>query len=181
MILKMTFCLALIFLLCRNAKGQMVGGQSEAEEGTMKFLVKLEITRRLETNDKDYSSLVCAGTILELQLNWVLTAAHCLADKVRQVNGVPTTVAFKKVRIIAGVKNTDTADNRQTRKVRYTDDGRIFMHPNWNRTTKTYDAALIKLRTPFYWSPTVNPVTVLRIDNMSVNFNREIERGMSCD
>jgi len=179
-ILKKTFCLAVIFLLCSNAKGQMVGGQSEAEEGTMKFLVRLEITRMLETDGEDFSASICAGTILDLQLNWVLTAGHCLADKVELVEGVPTTTAFKKVRITAGVKNTDTVENKQIREVNYTD-GRVFIHPNYGKyASNSYDAALIKLDQPFDQSPTVNHVTVLRIDTMSVDFHQMIKRGMSC-
>jgi len=178
-ILKKTFCLAVIFLLCSNAKGQMVGGQGEAEEGTMKFLVKLEVSHRRKTDGEDFGSSICAGTILEMQLNWVLTAAHCLTDKNITYEGSPTTIAYKTVRMIAGVKNTDTAANRQIREVNHTD-GRVFIHPDYDSTKKIYDAALIKLRQPFDRSPTVNQVTVLRIDTMSFDFNREIKRGMSC-
>jgi len=178
-ILKKTFCLAVIFLLCTNAKGQIVGG-SEAEEGTMKFLVKLEITRRLEINDLDYFETICAGTILDLQLNWVLTAGHCLATRETLDEGVWITTAFKKVRIIAGVKNTGTVENRQIREVSYTD-GRVFIHPDQGKYYgNLYDAALIKLPKPFDRSPTVNHVTVLRMDTMSIDFNQMIERGMSC-
>lgn len=146
----------------------------------MRFLVKLEVTFMLETNKKDHSFKICAGTIIDMQLNWVLTAAHCVRDYVKTIDGVPTTIAYKNIRIIAGVKNTDSAANKQIRDVHYTD-RRVFTHTGLNGTSLTYDAALIKLNQAFDRSPTVNEVTALPVQTINIDYNQEIrERGINC-
>ena len=132
---------ALFLLLSSNAKAQLIGG-IRAEEGALKFLVKLEASYGPENEERVTHIITCAGTILEKRLKWVLTNAHCFRDMEKTVEGVQTTISYKSVRVIAGVKDTDNETNRQIREVRRSD-GRIFLHPQSERWPN--DAALIKL------------------------------------
>ena len=170
-----TFCFVLVILsLYGDTKGQIVLG-TKAEEGTLNFLVKLEVSYLVEDFNKVIPNYqTCAGTIIEW--NWILTAAHCFKDFKRKIQGYQVDLKWKKVDVIAGVK--DSMDpNRKIQSVA-NNDGRVFLHPG--RDGHKNDVALIKLKQNLTQSAAVGTAVFLETP-MDYDYNKKISEGGGVD
>ncbi|XP_073822133.1 phaedra 1 [Musca autumnalis] len=114
--------------------GRVVGG-TNAAANSAPFIVSIQY------NGVHY----CAGSILNL--NWIVTAAHCLTSSSSQVMGST---------LVAGSINVaGTASTTQTRSIDY-----YVVNDLYTGGTTPYDIGLVYTKTPFQWSSAVAPVTL---------------------
>ena len=110
---------------------QVVGGDP-VPNGKYPFMTSIQ---RDTSKSDGYREHYCGGTLIDR--NSVLTAAHCVEDI------GPRT--FRELRIVVGV-TVLSSDQGQARRIDRLSD--IDIHPDFNRRTSEYDAAVIKLGRP---------------------------------
>ena len=94
-----------------------------------------------------------AGTIIKP--NWVLTAAHMAKNENKKVDGIGRSHTVEKVTVKAGAKDWfDSSDKTQIRVIEKKDNG-VFIHGDYNQTTRIYGVALIYTKQPFIETETV--------------------------
>jgi len=165
----MTFYFLLVFVLFMETKSQVLNAE-KAELGELKHLVYLQSQFNYYKGHGIVKSEKYKGAGTIINMNWVLTAAHVVADFNETVDedetdnfsenkNLATTSYFrKKVRIIAGVKNYKDAMG-QKRVVKRND---VYVHRKYVSTTKKYDVALLHLKkNPLFESDTVEPAKLL--------------------
>jgi len=92
---------------------------------------------------------LCGGSLIDVQ--WVLTAAHCLVDD----NNTP--IAPGEVQVVAGEYDRSQIDGtEQQRAVSL-----VVVHPNYNPITSDNDIALLRLSTPVSLGPSVGLVPLI--------------------
>ena len=88
----------------------------------------------------------CGGSVYDAI--WIITAAHCVDDKVNWAPG--------RLRVGAGVTDLDNVPPSAFRLV-----ARVIVHPDWNRRTYQNDIALLRLATPLDLSgPSISPIAI---------------------
>jgi len=169
---KNTFCFVIICLLSHTAKSQVLNG-TNAEERTLKHLVYIHahFSYNVEGIERQ-TSTQGAGTIVKY--NWVLTAAHVVADFSKVVNGIGRHCTYEKMKLVAGVKDiNDDGENSQVLEISKSN-SYIVIHEFYNPKGLIYDVALINVgRKHFRQSDTVEPARRLKIGT-------KIERGVKC-
>ena len=94
---------------------------------------------------------MCGGTLLDV--NWVLTAAHCVFDK----NDVLIQPGL--VQVVAGEYNLASSDGtEQARGV-----SQVIAHPAYNAASQDNDLALLHLSAPVTLGPSVG--TIARVES----------------
>merc|ERR1712200_378775 len=83
-----------------------------------------------------------------VKLNWILTAAHNVADYNETVDGTTTHYFFYKVDVLAGTKNWKVHSSATTQQRTVYREGRI-VHNDFNPISKQYDVALIYTKKKF--------------------------------
>lgn len=159
-------CFLAIGLLFLRAKSQVIS-KSKAEHGTLSHLVHLSLYHaHFSESGAGMRRSEGAGTIVKL--NWVLTAAHNVADVNETVDGATTLHRFHAVKILAGTKavNDESARaQRRTFKKMYGDDGKsIVIHEQYDPESSLYDVALIYTKEKFHATDTVRPAKLLEKD-----------------
>ena len=116
--------------------GQIVGGvlASEGEYPWQVALVGGNAVNDFYSNSATWQ--FCGGSLIDPE--WVLTAAHCIADD------FGTVVSPSSVDVVAGIYNlyTPTAGYQQRNVIQ------IIKHPSYNPSTKDNDIALLRLDAP---------------------------------
>ena len=109
----------------------IVGGR-EADPGEWPWQVAL-----IHTGGDAYDAQYCGGTLISP--NWVVTAAHCAANK-----------TAPQLQVLAGIHNLRTPDAGSLRL----DVKRIILHPDYGQATQyDSDIALLELLTPAAFRP----------------------------
>ena len=150
-----TLCFLVICLLFFQTKSQVIS-KTKAEEGTLKHLVHLTVYTTFLNQDKDeqFSSVGVSGSLIKL--NWILTAAHNVADHDVTVNGITRRHFFFQVNVLAGSKNSKKETPQQC--TIYESD--IIIHEEYNRNDD-YDVALLYMKNKFQITETVEPAKLL--------------------
>ena len=150
-----TLCFLVICLLFFQTKSQVIS-KTKAEEGTLKHLVHLTVYTTFLNQDKDeqFSSVGVSGSLIKL--NWILTAAHNVADHDVTVNGITRRHFFFQVNVLAGSKNSKKETPQQC--TIYESD--IIIHEEYNRNDD-YDVALLYMKNKFQITDTVEPAKLL--------------------
>jgi len=158
---KLFFFLA-IGLLFFRAKSQVIS-KSKAEHGTLNHLVHLSLYHfYFSVSGAGIIPSEGAGTIVKL--NWVLTAAHNVANYNETVNGTTTLYRFKAVKILAGTKDVNDESARAQRRTSKMYDGdrkSIIIHEDHDPESRLYDVALIYVKEKFDLTDTVRPAKLL--------------------
>merc|ERR1712200_85436 len=152
-----TLCFLVIFLLFFQAISQVLS-ELKAKEHTLKHLVKIEFF--FEESFFQAWSKRASGSLIKL--NWILTAAHNVADFNETVGRTTTQYYFYKVDVLAGTKdcNADTFFNAKTqRRTIYKND--VIVHGDYNPRRNAYDVALIYTKKKFEITNTVEPAKLL--------------------
>ena len=150
-----TLCFLVICLLFFQTKSQVIS-KTKAKEGTLKHLVHLTVYTTFLNQDKDeqFSSVGVSGSLIKL--NWILTAAHNVADHDVTVNGITRRHFFFQVNVLAGSKNSKKETPQQC--TIYESD--IIIHEEYNRNDD-YDVALLYMKNKFQITDTVEPAKLL--------------------
>jgi len=154
-----TLCFLVIFLLFSRTKSQVIS-DTKAVDGTLKHMVHLKRFVKFfnEENEEQTKYARVSGSLVKL--NWILTAAHCVADFDKTVNGTTTQYFFYKVDVIAGTKNYKVRSNATTQqRTIYKND--IIVHEYYDPISKLYDVALIYTKKKFEVTDTVEPAKLL--------------------
>jgi secreted trypsin-like serine protease len=112
-----------------RVSAQVVGGVS-AVQGQLGFMAYVEHFDALGNLD-----FICSGTVVSS--NVVLTAGHCAVDE-----STGSALDPSGYQVVTGAVDWTDTVNRHVSQV-----SRVIVHPAYNRTTKTYDAALLVLST----------------------------------
>uniref|UniRef100_A0A8C5RB16 Transmembrane serine protease 13 n=1 Tax=Leptobrachium leishanense TaxID=445787 RepID=A0A8C5RB16_9ANUR len=117
---------------CGSRKmGRIIGG-TEANQGEWPWQVSLH-----QQSGNKFSH-VCGGTLLNTQ--WVLTAAHCFTQ----------TASPSQWRVYAGTISLYYLSTYSTVTV-------IIRHEDYNTNTDDFDMALMRLRSPFAYTASIQP------------------------
>jgi trypsin len=100
----------------------IVGGV-EASHGEFPFIVSLQT---------GYMGHFCGGSLIKK--NWVLTAGHCVAEKIDKV--------------VIGMHDQTNTTNTESIKVK-----RVIRHPQYDENTTDYDFALLELAQDSKYEP----------------------------
>jgi len=162
-----TLCFLVIFLLFFQTKSQVLSN-TRANEGTLKHLVHLRVKWKILVNENEekYGSIMASGSLVKL--NWILTAAHNVADRIEYVDGKTTHYLFHKIIVKAGTKDWNDYDE-ETTQIRTIRRSRkdIVVHELYNPIygvygiNRYYDVALIYTKQQFYITNTVEPAKLL--------------------
>jgi len=159
---KKTLCFLVISLLFFQTKSQVIS-KSKANEGTLKHLVSLKVFwKSLDEEKREQIALFrLQGSLIKP--NWILTAAHNVADHNETVNSITTEYFFYKVEVLAGTKDWKNFSNETTQQRTVYKKGRI-VHKNYKPIGRYYDVALIYTKKSFEITDTVEPAKLLEPD-----------------
>jgi len=116
-----------------SAPSTMIVGGNSVPDGKYPFQVALLI----ESNgSNDYQREFCGGSLISP--SHVLTAAHC----VDFFGAGPEQLPLSELRVVAG-RTVLSSTQGQRRSIQ-----KIAVHPRWNPTTFSYDAAVLTLSQP---------------------------------
>jgi len=120
----------------QRGRGGIVGGEV-ATDGEFPFQVSLRLIGAIGATH------FCGGSVIDA--NWVLTAAHCCAGQ------IPATLHV----VAGGIKLNNFENEEQKRDV-----AEIIGHPDYDSSTITNDACLLKLKQPFEFTDYVSPIAL---------------------
>ena len=153
----MTFDFLLVFVFFMETRSQVLNAE-KAKLGELKHLVYVQPQFSYYKGHGIVESKNGHGAGTIINMNWVLTAAHVVADYNKTVNSATKLYLRIKVSIIAGVKNYKDATG-QKRVVKRND---VYVHRKYDSTTEKYDVALLHLKeNPLFESDTVDPAKLL--------------------
>ncbi|CAG9800168.1 unnamed protein product [Chironomus riparius] len=143
--------------LCKNIQPQIkvddhIFGGVKAEVLEFPFQVALGYEKENE-NDWDFN---CGGSLIADDV--VLTAAHCVNRK-----------NIQPVMVRVGRTSLDLTDEDDDSEAQDIDIDTIIMHPDYKRSTRHNDIALIKLRYPVASSSSVGTICLSTSDDVQVN------------
>ena len=118
------------------APSDAIVGGSAAPEGAYPFMAAI-------TDGSGFQ--YCGGSVIAS--GWVLTAAHCMVDEVKKPAGV---------KVVTGRTNLGDTSKGQVITA-----SAIYVHPQYDDSVMSHDAALIKLST----ATTAPPITLATLTN----------------
>jgi len=123
-------------LAAQKGQGRIVGGEV-AEDGEFPFQVSLRSIGAIGATH------FCGGAIVAE--SWVVTAGHCCAGQ------IPATMHV----VAGGIKLNNFENEEEPRAV-----AEIIGHPDYDHSTITNDACLLRMKDPFEWTDYVQPIAL---------------------
>jgi len=118
----------------QKGQGRIVGGDV-AEDKEFPFQVSIRSLGQIGATH------FCGGSIIGA--DWVLTAAHCCAGQ-----------SSLTMHVVAGGIKLNTFEDEEERR----DVANIISHPDYDASTITNDACLLKLKKPWEWTDAIQPI-----------------------
>ncbi len=124
----------------RDLTGPRIVGGQEADPGEWPWQVALIASS--SGSDNYFFAQFCGGSLIDL--DYVLTAAHCISDSNDDI------VSPTSLDVVAGVHDLwDPETGHQRRDV-----AQIIRHPGWDKDTFDNDLAVLRLSSPVTLGPT---------------------------
>ncbi|CAH2093412.1 unnamed protein product [Euphydryas editha] len=133
-----------------STNSRVVGGW-EATEGQIPYQVNI---RMVATNGAVYS---CGGSVIHK--NWVLTAAHCTANRITYVIRLGVVELVRPTLLLE-----ETSENN-------------FVHPGYNPNLSVVqrdDIAMVRLSRDLPFGPTIQPIRLQNSEQMNRNYAGDI-------